>query len=133
MARDAGELIDETIDYGTWVDWLGIPRHIFSTCTRTPDPAWRSCRCVKGSPPDYLARSSTADLRVPTLERLGCRAGILSFLVGIAGNQTAQAERLLRGLNLSSLRHVEPAMRRDGTWMRSSSMPASRSVQQGKH
>jgi hypothetical protein len=31
MARDTGELIDETTDYGTWADWLGIPRHIFST------------------------------------------------------------------------------------------------------
>jgi hypothetical protein len=32
-------------------------------------------RYVKGSPHDYLARSSTAHLGVPTLERPGCRAG----------------------------------------------------------
>src|SRR4029453_8782009 len=31
-----------------------------------------------GSPPDYLARSSTAHLGVSTLERPGCRAGTLS-------------------------------------------------------
>jgi hypothetical protein len=30
MARDAGELIDETTEYGTWADWLGVPRHTFS-------------------------------------------------------------------------------------------------------
>jgi hypothetical protein len=30
MARDAGELIDETTEYGTWTDWLGVPRHTFS-------------------------------------------------------------------------------------------------------
>jgi hypothetical protein len=40
-----------------------------------------SCSCpevgglAKGSPPDYLARSSTTHLGVRTLERLGCRAG----------------------------------------------------------
>jgi hypothetical protein len=30
MARDAGELIDETTDYGTWADWLGRPTTHFS-------------------------------------------------------------------------------------------------------
>ena len=28
---DVGEvLIDETREYGTWADWLGVPRHTFS-------------------------------------------------------------------------------------------------------
>ena len=28
---DLGEvLINETHEYGTWADWLGIPRHTFS-------------------------------------------------------------------------------------------------------
>jgi hypothetical protein len=28
---DVGEcLIDETREYGTWADWLGVPRHVFS-------------------------------------------------------------------------------------------------------
>ena len=28
---DVGEvLIDETTEYGTWADWLGVPRHTFS-------------------------------------------------------------------------------------------------------
>src|ERR1700732_1992839 len=29
---DVGEtLVDETREYGTWADWLGIPRHTFSS------------------------------------------------------------------------------------------------------
>ena len=28
---DVGEcLVDETREYGTWADWLGVPRHVFS-------------------------------------------------------------------------------------------------------
>ncbi|MFF5204902.1 hypothetical protein [Streptosporangium sp. NPDC000396] len=28
---DVGEcLVDETREYGTWADWLGVPRHTFS-------------------------------------------------------------------------------------------------------
>jgi hypothetical protein len=28
---DVGEtLIDESTEYGTWADWLGVPRHTFS-------------------------------------------------------------------------------------------------------
>jgi len=28
---DVGEcLVDETREYGTWADWLGVPRHSFS-------------------------------------------------------------------------------------------------------
>ena len=29
---DVGEvLIDESTEYGTWADWLGVPRHTFSS------------------------------------------------------------------------------------------------------
>jgi hypothetical protein len=28
---DVGEcLVDESREYGTWADWLGVPRHVFS-------------------------------------------------------------------------------------------------------
>jgi hypothetical protein len=31
VAFDVGEvLVDETREYGTWADWLGVPRHVFS-------------------------------------------------------------------------------------------------------
>jgi hypothetical protein len=29
---DVGEtIVDETREYGTWADWLGVPRHTFSS------------------------------------------------------------------------------------------------------
>jgi hypothetical protein len=29
---DVGEtLVDETREYGTWADWLGVPRHTFAS------------------------------------------------------------------------------------------------------
>ena len=31
MFFDVGEsLVDESREYGTWADWLGVPRHTFS-------------------------------------------------------------------------------------------------------
>jgi hypothetical protein len=31
VAFDVGEcLVDETREYGTWADWLGVPRHTFA-------------------------------------------------------------------------------------------------------
>jgi hypothetical protein len=31
VVSDVGEcLVDETREYGTWADWLGVPRHTFS-------------------------------------------------------------------------------------------------------
>ncbi|GGO86519.1 hypothetical protein GCM10012280_22840 [Wenjunlia tyrosinilytica] len=31
MVFDVGEcLVDESREYGTWADWLGVPRHTFS-------------------------------------------------------------------------------------------------------
>ncbi|GAA2514622.1 hypothetical protein Ahu01nite_082030 [Winogradskya humida] len=37
---DVGEcLIDETREYGTWADWLGVPRHTFSAMFGAVRPA----------------------------------------------------------------------------------------------
>jgi hypothetical protein len=31
VVSDVGEcLVDETREYGTWADWLGVPRHMFA-------------------------------------------------------------------------------------------------------
>ena len=44
---DVGEcLVDETREYGTWADWLGVPRHVFSVVfgaviARFTSPIWR--------------------------------------------------------------------------------------------
>jgi HAD superfamily hydrolase (TIGR01549 family) len=112
---DVGEcLVDETREYGTWADWLGVPRHTFSTVfgatiARGLDyretfqvfapgfdlAAQREARAAAGRPETFdegdlypEVRSSLAQLR---------DAGLV---VGIAGNQTARAGRILRSLTL---------------------------------
>ena len=112
---DVGEtLIDETTEYGTWADWLGIPRHTFSAVfgaviARGEDyrqtfqhfrpgfdlAAERLRRERTGFPEHFDERDLYADAR-SCLEKLKQ----LGLLLGIAGNQTAQAERLLRALDL---------------------------------
>ncbi len=107
-------LIDETTEYGTWADWLGMPRHTFSAMfgaviARGGDyretfqhfrPGFdleteRLRRAQADFPEHFGERELYPDAR-PCLEKLRQ----LGFLVGVAGNQTASAERLLRALNL---------------------------------
>src|SRR4051795_5550382 len=112
---DVGEvLIDETTEYGTWADWLGVPRHTFSAMfgaviARGEDyrqvfqhfrrgfnlEEERQKRLDAGFGEFFNARDLYPDVR-PCLEQLK-REG---YTVGIAGNQTARAGRLLQELNL---------------------------------
>lgn len=112
---DVGEvLIDETTEYGTWADWLGIPRHTFSAMfgaviARGGDyrevfqhfrPGFnlaeeRQKRLDTGLGEFFNSRDVYPDVR-PCLEQLK-GAG---YMVGIAGNQTARAGRFLHELNL---------------------------------
>lgn len=112
---DAGEvLINESTEYGTWADWLGVPRHTFSAVfgaviARGEDyrqvfqhfrPGFdlaeeRQKRLDAGLGEFFNARDLYPDVR-PCLTALK-EAG---YLVGIAGNQTARAGRLIRELNL---------------------------------
>ena len=112
---DVGEvLIDETTEYGTWADWLGIPRHTFSAMfgaviARGGDyrevfqhfkPGFnlaeeRQSRLDAGLGEFFNARDLYADVR-PCLEQLKAEG----YIVGVAGNQTARAGRLLHELNL---------------------------------
>jgi len=112
---DVGEvLIDETTEYGTWADWLGVPRHTFSAMfgaviARGEDyrqvfqhfrrgfdlAEERQKRLDAGFGEFFNARDLYPDVR-PCLEQLK-REG---YTVGIAGNQTARAGRLLQELNL---------------------------------
>lgn len=114
---DVGEvLIDETTEYGTWAEWLGIPRHTFSAMfgaviARGEDyrqvfehfrPGFnlaeeRQKRLDAGLGEFFNARDVYPDVR-PCLEQLKA-AGIT---VGVAGNQTARAGRLLHELNLAA-------------------------------
>jgi HAD superfamily hydrolase (TIGR01549 family) len=112
---DVGEvLIDETTEYGTWADWLGVPRHTFSAMfgaviARGGDyreafehfkPGFnlaeeREQRLEAGLGEFFNARDLYPDVR-PCLTLLKKA----EYLVGIAGNQTLRAGRLLRELNL---------------------------------
>lgn len=112
---DVGEtIVDETHEYGTWADWLGVPRHTFSAVfgaviARGLDyretfqhfrpgfdlTAERERRAAAGQPETFGEQNLYPDVRpcLTELRQMGLR-------VGLAGNQTARAEAILRGLDL---------------------------------
>ncbi|MGK5682121.1 HAD family hydrolase [Actinoplanes sp. URMC 104] len=112
---DVGEcLVDETREYGTWADWLGVPRHTFSAMfgaviSQGRDyretfqvfrPGFdlteeREKRAAAGRPESFGEDDLYPDVR-PALKALRA-AGVW---VGIAGNQTVRAGRILRSLDL---------------------------------
>ncbi|AXI77303.1 HAD family hydrolase [Peterkaempfera bronchialis] len=112
---DVGEcLVDETREYGTWADWLGVPRHTFAATfgaviARGLDyretfqvfrPGFdlaeqRAARAAAGQPEHFGEEDLYPDVR-PALKQL--RAD--SLWVGVAGNQTVRAGRILRSLDL---------------------------------
>lgn len=112
---DVGEtLVDETREYGTWADWLRVPRHTFasvfgSVIASGKDyretfqvfrPGFdltieREARAAAGKPEWFGEGDLYPEVR-PALSALQA-AGIW---VGIAGNQTVRAGSLLRALDL---------------------------------
>src|SRR3954447_13470413 len=112
---DVGEvLIDESTEYGTWAEWLGVPRHTFSAMfgaviARGEDyrevfqhfrPGFdlareRQKRLEAGLGEFLNARDLYPDVR-PCLDQLKADGHV----VGIAGNQTSRAGRFIRELNL---------------------------------
>jgi HAD superfamily hydrolase (TIGR01549 family) len=112
---DVGEcLVDESREYGTWADWLGVPRHTFSAVfgaviARGLDyretfqvfaPGFnlaeqRAARAAAGRPEAYGEDDLYPDVR-PALKRLR-EAGVW---LGIAGNQTVRSGAILRSLHM---------------------------------
>jgi HAD superfamily hydrolase (TIGR01549 family) len=112
---DVGEtLVDETREYGTWADWLGVPRHTFSSVFGAVIAsgkdyrdafqqfrpgfdltAERARRAEAGQPETFGEEDLYPDAR-PALAAL--RA--MGVWVGIAGNQTSRAGSILRKLGL---------------------------------
>jgi HAD superfamily hydrolase (TIGR01662 family) len=112
---DVGEcLVDESREYGTWADWLGVPRHTFSAVfgaviARGLDhrevfqvfrPGFdldqaREQRAAAGQPESYGEDDLYPDVR-PALTQLQAEG----LWVGIAGNQTARSGTILRRLKL---------------------------------
>ncbi len=112
---DVGEtLVDETVEYQAWADWLGVPRHTFSAVFGAVVGAGRDHREVfeyfrpgfdleaererraaAGRAEGYGERDLYPDAR-PALAALH-EAG---YLVVIAANQTKRSHRILDSLNL---------------------------------
>lgn len=112
---DVGEtLIDESTEYGTWADWIKIPRHTFSATFgalialgydyrdvfRVFQPDFdldteRDRRAAAGCPETFGADDLYPDAR-PVLQQL--RDG--GWWIGVAGNHTARAGEILHSLQL---------------------------------
>ncbi|MFI0827323.1 HAD family hydrolase [Streptomyces roseolus] len=110
---DVGEcLVDETREYGTWADWLGVPRHTFAAMFgaviaqgrdyretfKVFQPGFdlyeqRQARADAGQPEHFGEEDLYPDVR-PALAQL--RAD--GLWLGIAGNQTVRAGKILREL-----------------------------------
>ncbi|MGI5340730.1 HAD family hydrolase [Streptomyces sp. CA-181903] len=110
---DVGEcLVDETREYGTWADWLGVPRHTFAATFGAVIAqgrdyretfqvfrpgfdlhAERERRAAAGKPEWFGEADLYPDVR-PALRELRA-AGLW---LAIAGNQTVRAGSLLREL-----------------------------------
>jgi HAD superfamily hydrolase (TIGR01549 family) len=112
---DVGEtLIDESREYGTWADWLGVPRHAFSAMFGAVIARGEDYREVfRHFRPDFdLDAERQARLDTGLGEFLNgndlypdvrdCLQSLrdAGFFVGVAGNQTTRAGRFLRELNL---------------------------------
>ncbi|MFD6416023.1 HAD family hydrolase [Streptomyces sp. NPDC060194] len=110
---DVGEcLVDETREYGTWADWLQVPRHTFAAMFGAVIAqgrdyretfevfrpgfdlyAERDARAAAGQPEHFDESDLYPDVR-PALAQL--RAD--GLWLGIAGNQTVRAGGILRSL-----------------------------------
>jgi len=112
---DVGEvLVNETTEYGTWADWLGVPRHTFSAMFGAVIARGEDYReTFRHFRPGFdLAAERARREEAGMGERFGeadlypdarpCLAALkaMGLLVGIAGNQTAKAEEILRNLQL---------------------------------
>lgn len=110
-----GTILDESREFETWADWLGVPRHTLSAVfgaviARGLDyqetfrvfrpgfdlAAERERRAAAGKPESFGDEDLYPDARpcLAALKELG-------LLVGLAGNQPAHAETILRALDLS--------------------------------
>jgi HAD superfamily hydrolase (TIGR01662 family) len=112
---DVGEtLVDESREYGTWADWLGVPRHTFSAVFGAVialgadyrevfqyfrpgfDLDGERERRAEAGQPEWFGEDDLYPEVRPSLTAL--RA--MGIWVGVAGNQTSRAGGLLRELDL---------------------------------
>lgn len=114
---DVGEtLINESTEYHTWADWLGVPRHTFSSVFGQVIAQGRDYREVfQHFQPGFdlaLERQRRAEAGLaeyfngrdlyPDVRECLAALKAEGYFVGVAGNQTARAGRLLHELNLGA-------------------------------
>ena len=112
---DVGEtIVDESREYGTWADWLRVPRHTFSAVFGAVVATGRDyretfeyfrpgfdlrserlARAAVGQSEGYGTEDLYPDAR-PCLDELRG----MGLQVGLAGNQTRESEAILRSLEL---------------------------------
>ncbi|MET8229069.1 HAD family hydrolase [Micromonospora sp. NPDC005298] len=109
-----GTILDESREFATWADWLGVPRHTFSAVFGAviargldyretfrafrPDfdlPAELERRAAAGQPELFGEEDLYPDARACLTALKG-----QGLFVGLAGNQPARAEGILRDLDL---------------------------------
>src|SRR5579863_10346652 len=79
-------LVDEKREYGTWADWLGVPRHTFSSVFGAVIALGADYReAFQYFRPGFDLAAALRDMGV---------------WVGVAGNQTSRAGGILRKLDL---------------------------------
>ncbi|MGL5827501.1 MAG: HAD family hydrolase [Nocardioides sp.] len=107
-------LLDDSRFWGSWADWLGVPRHTFSTVLGAVTVSGRNnAETFQYFQPDFdLERErqlreeagageviEESDL-YPDVRQALTALQEQGFWVGVAGNQTARAAELLRALDL---------------------------------
>ncbi|GAA5032467.1 hypothetical protein GCM10023335_74990 [Streptomyces siamensis] len=118
MVFDVGEcLVDESTEYGAWADWLGVPRHTFHAMFGAVIAQGRDYRDVfqEFRPGFDLYKERERRAKVGKAETFGeddlypdVRPALAQLRadglwLGIAGNQTVRAGRILRELFASEV------------------------------
>ncbi|MFC4016527.1 HAD family hydrolase [Micromonospora sp. GCM10011542] len=110
-----GTILDESREFQTWADWLGVPRHTFSAVFGAVIARGLDYReTFRAFRPDFdlaaeLERRAAADKPESFGEEdlypdaRACLASLKDqgLFVGLAGNQPTHAEPILRALDLS--------------------------------
>ncbi|PBC80096.1 HAD superfamily hydrolase (TIGR01509 family)/HAD superfamily hydrolase (TIGR01549 family) [Streptomyces sp. TLI_235] len=113
VAFDVGEcLVDETREYGTWADWLGVPRHTFVAQFGAVIAEGRDYRetfqvfrpgfdldeerenRAEAGRPEWFGEEDV----YPDVRRTFVRLRADGLRLAIAGNQTVRAGKILREL-----------------------------------
>src|SRR4028118_343824 len=112
---DVGEtLLDDSREWGAWADWVGVPRHTFSTVLGAVTAAGRdNAETFQYFRPGFdVAHERRLREEAGLGERIeegdlypDVRAGLarlreLGLWVGVAGNQTVRVAELLRAMSL---------------------------------